>query len=362
MKYTPLHKIHQQLGAKLVDFAGFEMPVQYDGILVEHKAVREAVGLFDVSHMGEFEVKGKGAKAFLQNMTTNDVESLCDGKAQYSLLLYEDGGVVDDLLVYKIADEHYFLIVNASNIEKDFDWLKQHQPDDEVVLENRSDELSLIAIQGPKAEAVLSKLTDVPLDAIKYYHFVFGDVCGKRTLISRTGYTGEAGFELCMANEHAEEIWHALIEAGLPFGIVPVGLGARDTLRLEMGYSLYGHEIDHQTNPYEAQLGWITKLQKGDFIGKNACVEKKLHLEQTLVGFTLTGKNIPRQGYKIQDLSGTDIGVVCSGTLSPTLGKPIGTGYVKSSFSKIDSKVYINIRGKLQEAAVVKVPFLHKNR
>jgi len=361
MRHTSLHKVHQALGAKLVDFAGFEMPVQYSSILVEHKAVRASVGLFDVSHMGEFDVKGPGAKAFLQQMTTNDIGKLYDGQAQYSLMLYDNGGIVDDLLVYKIAEEHYFLIVNASNAQTDFDWLKKHQPQD-VLLENRSDELSLIAVQGPKAEMVLSKLTDAALDEIKFYQFAFAEVCGVRTMISRTGYTGEPGFELCLPNQHAEALWQALMKAGQPFGIVPVGLGARDTLRLEMGYSLYGHEIDKHITPFEAKLGWVTKLNKGEFIGKNACEERKLDLEQTLVGFTLNGRLIARQGHNIQDADGTDIGMVCSGSLSPSLGKPIGTGLVKLPFSKIGTTLYINIRGKLQEAAVVKVPFLDKSR
>lgn len=359
MKRTPLYDIHKSHGAKLVGFAGYEMPVQYEGIIAEHKAVRNSVGLFDVSHMGEVEVKGPNAKAFLQKVTTNDVSRLEDGMAQYSTMLYENGGIVDDLIVYKIKDEHYFLIINASNIEKDFDWLKKNQLSD-MTLENRSDALSLIAIQGPNAEKTLSKLTDVNLGAIKYYHFSRGIVNGADTMISRTGYTGEPGFELCVENEYAASLWTALMEAGKEFNVKPIGLGARDTLRLEMGYSLYGHEIDETTNPIEAGLGWVTKIDKGDFNGKQTCVAAKQNLKRKIVGFVLENKLIPRQGFDIVDERGNKIGHVCSGTMSPSIEKPIGTGYVETAFSQPGSRIFVQIRGKNEAAQVVKPPFYKK--
>lgn len=360
MKRTPLYQIHQSCGAKLVGFAGFEMPVQYEGIIAEHKAVRNSVGLFDVSHMGEVEVKGPNAMTFLQKVTTNDVSRLEDGMAQYSAMLYENGGVVDDLIVYKIKDEHYFLIINASNIEKDFAWLEKNKLSG-MTLENRSDALSLIAVQGPNAEKTLKKLTDIDLGSIKYYHFAHGKVNGVDMMVSRTGYTGEPGFELCVENEHAANLWNALMEAGKEFNVKPIGLGARDTLRLEMGYSLYGHEIDETTNPIEAGLGWITKIDKGEFNGKQTCVEARQNLNRKLVGFMLENKLIPRQGFDIVEENGRKIGHVCSGTMSPSIEKPIGTGYVETPHAQIGSRIFIQIRGKNEAAQVVKMPFYKKS-
>jgi aminomethyltransferase len=357
VKRTPFYTIHKQLGAKLIEFGGYEMPVQYEGILAEHKAVRSSLGVFDVSHMGEVEVKGKNAKAFLQRLTTNDVSVLENGKAQYSAMLYDNGTVVDDLIVYRMTDEHYFLIINASNTEKDVEWMKQHLMPD-MTLDNISDAMSLLAVQGKNAEAALQKLTSVNLAAIKYYHFAEGTLAGAPMIISRTGYTGEPGFELCFKNEFAESAWNALFDAGKPFSIKPIGLGARDTLRLEMGYSLYGHEIDDTTNPIEAGLGWITKLDKGEFIGREACVTAKATASRKLIGFVLKERAIARQGFEICDEAGRVIGKVCSGTLSPMLDKPIGTGYVETAFAKPGGKIFLKIRGTLSEADVTKPPFI----
>ncbi|MBC8042236.1 MAG: glycine cleavage system aminomethyltransferase GcvT [Rhizobacter sp.] len=366
MKHTPFYQIHKSAGAKLIDFGGFEMPVQYEGIIAEHKAVRNSVGVFDVSHMGEIEVKGTNALAFLQRITTNDVSKLAQGQAQYTAMLYQnqkdimDGGVVDDLIVYKIADDDYFLIVNASNKDKDFAWMQRNQIFN-LTLTDRSDDLSLLAVQGPNAERTLQKITDVDLSKIEYYHFTRGVLAGVEMMISRTGYTGEPGFEICFENGHAEKVWNALFESGKEFDIKPIGLGARDTLRTEMGYSLYGHEIDETTNPVEAGLGWITKLDKGAFNGKEACEKVKANPARKLVGFVLKNKSIARQGFEMMDEAGNKIGVVCSGTMSPSLEKPIGTGYVLLPFAKAGSKVFINIRGKAEEAEVVKTPFLKKS-
>jgi aminomethyltransferase len=365
VKRTPFYNLHKAFGAKLIGFGGYEMPVQYDGILAEHHAVRRSVGVFDVSHMGEFEVSGAGATDFLQRLTTNDLAQLADGKAQYSAMLYEnqhdfpDGGIVDDLIIYRLSPTRYFLIVNASNIDKDFAWLQQHQPES-VELFNRSDELSLLAIQGKNAEATLQKLTALNLAQIPYYHFAHGKLADAEMMISRTGYTGEDGFEICFPNEFAEPVWNAIFESGKAFDIKPIGLGARDTLRLEMGYSLYGHEIDHTTNPIEAGLGWIAKLSKGDFLGKSACLQAKNSPARKLVGFVLKSKLIARQGFEILNRKGDAIGKVCSGTLSPSLEKPIGTGYVSISEAQIGASIFIRIRGELIEAEIVKPPFLKK--
>lgn len=365
IKRTPFYPIHKALGAKLIDFGGFEMPVQYEGIIAEHKAVRAAVGVFDVSHMGEIEVKGQNALSFLQRLTTNDAAKLEDGQAQYSAMLYQghkefmDGGVVDDLIVYKRGDNDYFLIVNASNKDKDLEWMQKNQVFG-MTLTDRSDDLSLLAVQGPKAEATLQKLTAVDLSQIKYYHFLNGTLAGVDMLISRTGYTGEAGFEICFENAHAETVWNALFDAGKEFGIKPAGLGARDTLRTEMGYSLYGHEIDATTNPIEAGLGWITKLDKGIFNGKDACIKAKESPQRKLIGFVMKGKSIARQGFSIVDGSGAEMGKVCSGTMSPSLEKPIGTGYVPLPDAKPGSTIFVSIRGNAEAAEIVKTPFLKK--
>lgn len=367
MKRTPLYNVHQSLGAKFVEFGGYEMPVQYHSVLDEHLTVRRSVGLFDISHMGELELRGEGAQVFLSEMLTNDVMRLVPGRAQYNAMLYEgdathpDGGIVDDLIVYCINTTHFLLVVNASNIEKDFAWLQRHLPA-HLSLVNRSEEYALLAVQGPKAEPTLQLLTPLNLSDISYYSFRHGMLAGVPMYVARTGYTGEDGFELCFDARYAEQVWNAVLEAGQAFGIKPIGLGARDTLRLEMGYVLYGHEIDGFTNPIEAGLGWITKLSKPTFKGKAACQYATEHLSRTLIGFELLGRAIARQGYEIFSPEGEKIGTVCSGTLSPTLNKPIGTGYVPLSHSQAGSPIYISVRGQLQAAQVVRLPFLSKAR
>ncbi|MDD8019480.1 MAG: glycine cleavage system aminomethyltransferase GcvT, partial [Bacteroidota bacterium] len=349
----------QKYGAKIVPFGGFEMPVQYAGIMEEHKTVRNSVGVFDVSHMGEFFAKGANALSFLQKITVNDVSKLQPGKAQYSAMCYNDGGIVDDLLIYMRAENDYMIVVNASNIDKDFAWMKQHCPAD-VKFENKSDEVALLAIQGPKSLDTLKKLTSVNLSAIEYYHFVQGKLAGIDMTISRTGYTGELGFEIYFDASHAEKIWNAIFEAGKEFGITPIGLGARDTLRLEMGYCLYGNDIDQTTNPLEAGLGWITKLQKNDFIAKNVLDKVKANgIKRKLVGMTLKEKAVPRHGYPIV-VNGTNVGTVTSGTFAPSLEKGIAMGYVSTNYAAMGSTVTIDIRGKLMDATVVALPFLKK--
>ena len=360
MKHTPFHDIHVQLGAKMVEFAGFDMPIQYKGIIAEHKRVRETVGVFDVTHMGEFEVRGADAFAFVQRMTTNDVTKLVEGGVQYSTMCYEDGGVVDDLLVYHCGD-YVQLVVNASNLEKDFNWLRDHIEGD-VQLIDRSDETALLAVQGPKSLDTLRTLTDIDLEDMKYYSFRRGTVAGIECLLSRTGYTGELGFEIYFASDKAlgEKMWNAIFEAGREFGIEPIGLGARDTLRLEVGFCLYGNEIDRTTMPIEAKLGWITKLQKGDFIGREAMVKaKEAGLKRTLVGLTLEGRALPRHGYEIA-VNGTVCGHVTSGTMSPLLEKGIAMGYVPVEYGAEGSTVDVIIRNQPVPATVVKVPFVTK--
>ncbi len=362
MKRTPFYGIHTSLRAKLVEFGGYEMPVQYSGIIEEHLAVRNSVGVFDVSHMGEVEVGGNGALAFLQTMTVNDISKLAEGHAQYSAMCYEDGGIVDDLLVYHLGDR-YMLVVNAANIEKDFQWLCSHVSGD-VQLKDVSDNTALLAVQGPKSLATLQKLTSVDLSAIQYYHFVKGNLAGVQVIISRTGYTGELGFELFFDADAktCEEVWQAIMEAGEEFRIAPVGLGARDTLRLEMGYCLYGNDIDATTNPLEAGLGWITKLSKGDFIGKAALERVKQNgIKRRLVGFMLPDKALARHGYSIT-VNGSIVGQVTSGTFSPSLQRGIGMGYVSSHHAELGTNVCVDIRGREVEATVVKVPFLQKSK
>jgi aminomethyltransferase len=361
MKKTPFTEIHRSLGAKLVEFAGFEMPVQYSGIIDEHLAVRNNVGVFDVTHMGEFIVRGKDAAAFLQRMTINDVSKLFEGRVQYSAMCYDNGGIVDDLLVYHCGG-HYMLVVNASNTQKDFEWLKSHLSGD-VELRDLSDSYSLLAVQGPHAPATLQKLTKVDLSAIEYYHFVRGTLAGVDMIISRTGYTGEPGFELYFDAEStlAKKVWDAVFEAGREYGIKPVGLGARDTLRLEMAYCLYGNDIDQTTNPLEAGLGWITKLGKGDFVGKNALQQaRQSGLKRKLVGFTLSEKAVARHGYPLS-VSGTGVGHVTSGTFSPSLERAIGLGYVATGFDEAGKTVQVGIRGKEVAASIVKLPFVQKS-
>lgn len=361
MKRTPFFSIHQRLGAKIVPFAGYEMPVQYSGIVEEHHTVRNTVGVFDVSHMGEFFVEGPQALSFLQQVTINDVSKLVPGKAQYSAMCYDNGGIVDDLLVYRLAEDSFMVVVNAANIDKDWEWMKSHCPS-EVKFENKSDNIALLAIQGPKSQVTLQKLTQVNLSSIPYYHFVQGTLAGVDMIISRTGYTGELGFEIYFDGVHAENIWDAIFDAGKEFNIAPIGLGARDTLRLEMGYCLYGNDIDQTTHPLEAGLGWITKLDKGEFIGKAAIQQAKADgLKRKLVGLMLNDKAIPRHGYSIILADGFAIGTVTSGTFSPSLGKGIAMGYVSLSHSTVGSPVYIEVRGKKVEARVVQTPFLKKD-
>ncbi len=361
MKKTPFTEIHRSLGAKLVEFAGFEMPVQYSGIIDEHLAVRNRVGVFDVTHMGEFIVRGKDAAAFLQKMTVNDVSKLYEGRVQYSAMCYDNAGIVDDLLIYHCGD-HYMLVVNASNAKKDFDWLTSHLEGD-VTLTDRSDEFSLLAVQGPQSLATLKKITDVDLSAMEYYHFKTGRLAGEEMIISRTGYTGELGFELYFRWDDvaAKKVWDAIFAAGKELGITPIGLGARDTLRLEMGYCLYGNDIDQTTHPLEAGLAWITKMNKGDFVGKSVMAKAKAEgLRRSLVGFTLSEKAVARHGYPLM-ANGSEVGHVTSGTFSPSLERAIGLGYVSTGNDREGNTITVGIRGKEVPATIVKIPFLNKS-
>lgn len=362
MKRTAFYHIHEQLGAKLVEFGGFEMPVMYSGIIDEHKAVRTSVGLFDVSHMGEFEIRGKDALALVQRVTINDAAKLTAGKAQYSAMCFDDGGIVDDLLIYHLGD-HFMLVVNAANAQKDFEWIASNAKGMNAELIDKSDAVSLLAIQGPKSVDTLAKLTNVNISSIPYYGFVDGELAGVQMMISRTGYTGELGFELYFnaSSETAGTVWHAIAAAGKPYGIKPVGLGARDTLRLEMGYCLYGNDIDQTTNPLEAGLGWITKLDKGHFIGRDRLRNLKQEgLKRKLVGFVLEEeKAFPRQGYEIL-CCGSAAGRVTSGTISPILGKGIGMGYVDVKYSQPQNQINVLVRDKQVTAHVVTVPFISK--
>jgi aminomethyltransferase len=361
LQRTALYDIHAALGAKIVPFAGFEMPVLYKGIVAEHNAVRERVGIFDVSHMGEVTVKGPGALDFVQKITVNDASVLVPGQAQYSAMCLEHGGIIDDLLVYKRGEGDYLLVINASNIEKDYAWMEKNAIDG-VELRNVSNDYTLLAVQGPKSVDTLAKLTSVDLAAIPYYHFVEGELAGASMIISRTGYTGELGFELYLTSDVAtsERVWNAVMEAGSEFGIEPTGLGARDTLRLEMGYCLYGNDIDESTNPIEAGLGWITKTAKPEFNGKDAIVAvKQAKPARKLVAFEMNERAIPRHHYGIT-ANGQAIGHVTSGTSSPTLGKGIGMGYVESAYATAGTVINIMIREKEIPATVVKAPFVKK--
>ncbi len=360
MKRTTFYNIHKKLGAKLVEFAGFEMPIQYSSIISEHKSVRNSVGVFDVSHMGEVFVKGEKALDFIQYVTINDASKLQTGRVQYSALCYEDGGIVDDLLVYKIADDEFLLVVNASNIEKDFNWMQKHNHFG-VELRNESDDYSLLAVQGPNSLNTLQKLTDTQIN-MEYYHFTKLNLAGVDMILSRTGYTGEVGYELYFKGDEktAENLWNKIFEAGKEFDIQPVGLAARDTLRLEMGFCLYGNDIDQNTNPLEAGLGWITKLSKQNFIGKDALVKiKEKGLKRKLVAITSDEKTFPRHGYDIS-VNNKKIGTITSGTVSPMLDKPIALGYVETEFSEIETDVNFLIRGKEIPAKVVKLPFVKR--
>lgn len=360
LKTTALTDLHISLGAKMVPFAGYNMPVLYTNLIQEHLQVRNSVGVFDVSHMGEFYLKGDKALDLLQKVTSNDVAKLTDGKVQYSCLPNDKGGIVDDLLVYRYAADEYYLVVNASNIEKDWNWISSHNTYG-VEMQNLSDQYSLLAVQGPNAIKTIQKLTDTNLSEMEYYTFKVGTVAGiENVIISNTGYTGAGGFELYVMNEDARKLWDALFEAGKEYNIMPIGLGARDTLRLEMGFCLYGNDINDETSPIEAGLGWITKFTK-DFI--NADYHKQLKengVSKKLVGFEMIDRGIPRQHYKIQDAQGNEIGEVTSGTQSPSLNKAIGMGYVKTGFSKPGSEIYINVRDKALKATVCKMPFLQQ--
>lgn len=358
MKNTAFSDIHISLGAKMVPFAGYNMPVQYEGITAEHHAVRNSVGMFDVSHMGEFILKGENALDLLQYATSNDVSKLEDGRVQYSCLPNATGGIVDDLLVYRIDSKTYMVVVNASNIEKDWNHLQSLNKWN-VEMHNISDKTSLLAVQGPNAIKVLQKLTEMDLYNIPYYHFSKGLVCGiENILISNTGYTGAGGFEVYFENAHAPTIWNAIMDAGAEFDIKPCGLGCRDTLRLEMGFCLYGNDIDDTTSPIEAGLGWITKFTK-TFVNSEALQkQKQAGVEKKLVGFEMIDKGIPRHDYQIYNGAGQLIGRVTSGTQSPTLQKAIGMGYVTPAFVMQGSEIYIAVRDKKLKALVTKIPFL----
>lgn len=357
MKNTALTDVHIALGAKMVPFAGYNMPVQYEGVNAEHETVRKGVGVFDVSHMGEFFLRGKHALDLIQRVTSNDASVLTDGRAQYSCMPNDKGGIVDDLLVYKIADEHYMLVVNASNIEKDWAWISKHNTFG-VEMENASDAYSLLAIQGPKALEALQPLTSVNLSEIAYYHFTIGEFAGiKDVIISATGYTGAGGVEIYVKNKDIRHVWEKVFEAGKAFGIKPIGLGARDTLRLEMGFCLYGNDIDDTTSPLEAGLGWITKFTK-DFVNSTTLkLQKEQGVSRKLVAFEMQEKAIPRHGYDIVDKKGVVIGKVTSGTMSPSLGKGIGLGYVPVAYAKVGSTIWVQIRKNQVPATVVKLPF-----
>lgn len=358
MKKTAFNNIHKKLGAKMAEFAGFDMPIQYEGIIAEHKAVRNSVGVFDVSHMGEVEVRGKDAFEFVQKITTNDVSKLNAGDVQYSAMCYNDGGIVDDLLVYRCND-YFMLVINAANIEKDFNWMKENVSG-EVELKNVSDEFSLLAVQGRNSLATLQKLTDVDLSKIDYYKFVFGTIAGQPALISHTGYTGEkVCFEIYSSSdvERSEALWNAIFEAGKEFNIKPVGLGARDTLRLEYAFRLYGNDMDETTNTIEAGLGWITKVDKGEFNGKAAIMKAKENMNRKLVGFIVDDRMVARHGQEVFS-NGKKIGTVTSGSLSPMLNKNIGLAYIENGYNKNGTPIEIAIRDKKIRATVTKTPFL----
>ena len=360
MKNTALTHIHESLGAKMVPFAGYNMPVQYEGVNIEHETVRNGVGVFDVSHMGEFLINGPKALDLIQKVTSNDASTLTIGRAQYSCLPNENGGIVDDLIVYKIKEEQYLLVVNASNIEKDWNWIMSKN-DMGAEMKNISDDYSLLAIQGPMAMEAMQALTSIDLAAIKYYHFEVADFAGiEHVIISATGYTGSGGFEIYAKNSEIEQIWNRVFEAGAAYGIKPIGLAARDTLRLEMGFCLYGNDINDTTSPLEAGLGWITKFTK-EFTNSTALkAQKEAGVTRKLVGFELTERGIPRHDYEIVDKDGAVIGIVTSGTMAPSLNKGIGLGYVPTAYAAEGSEIFIRIRKNDIPAKVVKLPFYKK--
>jgi len=356
LKRTPLYEAHRAAGAKLIEFGGWEMPVQYTGILEEHKAVRSAVGLFDISHMGEIEIKGPRALEVVQRLTTNDAAKLAVNQVQYAALCYPHGGIVDDLTVYRLGPEHFFFCVNAANIEKDSQWILQHAQG-QAEISNISAQVAQLAVQGPHAQATLQAICDTQLDALPYYWAAHGYVQGVEALISRTGYTGEDGFELYCPASQGPELWTALLQAGQPHGIKPIGLGARDTLRLEMAYALYGNDITAETTPLQAGLGWIVKLQKGEFIGREALLqERATGVQRKLMGFELIDRGVARSHYGIL-AEGQRVGEVTSGTMSPSLNKAIGLGYIRAEYAKVGTEISIDIRGKLAQARVTRTPF-----
>jgi aminomethyltransferase len=359
-KRTPLYAVHKALGARLIPFGGFEMPVEYSGIAKEHTAVRTTAGLFDVSHMGEFEIRGPEALDLIQHVTTNNASKLLDGQAQYSALAYPHGAVVDDLLVYRHNAEHFMLVVNASNIAKDFEWINSHTRADASV-ENISDETSLLALQGPKALEILQPLTRIHLRELRYYHFTSGKVSNVDAIVSRTGYTGEDGFEIYFSAEKSELVWKSILEAGATSGLIPAGLGARNTLRLEAKYLLYGNDMDGTTTLLEAGLGWIVKLDKGDFIGRDALVKQKQEgVKRRLVGFEMLGKDIAREHYPVF-VHGREVGHVTSGSPSITLKKNIGLVYLPAEHASIGTTFHVAVRSKTSEARVVRTPFYERD-
>lgn len=360
MKNTALTHIHAALGAKMVPFAGYNMPVQYEGVNSEHETVRNGVGVFDVSHMGEFLLKGPNALELIQKVCTNDASVLFDGKAQYSCMPNGKGGIIDDLIIYRINEETYFIVVNASNIEKDWNWISEHN-NLGVEMQNLSDQYSLLAIQGPKAAQAMQSLTNIDLSNMTYYTFQYGTFAGiENVMVSATGYTGSGGFEVYVKNEDALRLWNAVFEAGESFGIKPIGLAARDTLRLEMGFCLYGNDIDDSTSPLEAGLGWITKFSKSFIDDTYLRNQKEAGLTRKLVAFEMVDRGIPRHDYPILDAQGNVIGKVTSGTMSPSMKIGIGLGYVKTEFAALDSEIFISIREKGIAAKVVKLPFYKK--
>ena len=360
MKNTALTHIHESLGAKMMSFAGFNMPVSYEGINSEHEIVRNGVGVFDVSHMGEFLLTGENALALIQKVCSNDASILTIGKAQYSCLPNADGGIVDDLIIYMMKENQYLLVVNASNIEKDWNWISSHN-DLAVEMKDLSEDYSLLAIQGPKAVEAMQSLTSVDLSAINYYHFEVADFAGiEHVIISATGYTGSGGFEIYCKNSEVEQIWNRVFEAGKSFGIKPIGLAARDTLRLEMGFCLYGNDINDTTSPLEAGLGWITKFNKQFTNSENLAKQKEAGVSRKLVAFEMQERAVPRHDYEIVDKTGTVIGIVTSGTMSPSMNIGIGLGYVTVENSKLDSDIFIRIRKNDVLAKLVKLPFYKK--
>jgi aminomethyltransferase len=356
LKRTPLRDVHAAAGAKMVPFGGWDMPVQYTGIIEEHRCVRSAVGLFDISHMGEFEVRGPGALGAIQTVTTNDASTLAIGQVQYSVLCYPDGGIVDDLTLYRLAEDHFMLTVNASNIDKDWAWVTEHGKGADW--KNVSAETGLLAVQGPKAEALVQRLADRDVTRVLYYHFAQGAVAGVPCLISRTGYTSEDGFELYAPAAQLEALWHALMKAGKGDGIQPIGLGARDTLRLEMKFALYGNDIDETTNPLEAGLGWVVKPAKGEFIGR-AAIEamRAAGVTRKLAGFEMAERAVARHGYRLLK-AGAPVGVVTSGSFSPSLERCIGMGYVRADLASVGTELDVDIRGRAHRARVAKTPFV----